>query len=66
MLEGAALSAPKILGTRRRVSLHNKIVTTRVFWSHCAMEKFRPLLAEFVGTFALIFVGIGAIKTVVT
>src|SRR5205809_3111152 len=25
------------------------------------MEKFRPLLAEFVGTFALIFVGIGAI-----
>src|SRR3954471_9681924 len=27
------------------------------------MNKFRPLLAEFVGTFALIFVGIGAIKT---
>ena len=27
------------------------------------MEKFRPLIAEFVGTFALIFVGIGAIKT---
>src|SRR6266700_4277228 len=27
------------------------------------MEKFRPLLAEFVGTFALVFVGIGAIKT---
>jgi MIP family channel proteins len=27
------------------------------------MEKFRPMLAEFVGTFALIFVGIGAIKT---
>jgi MIP family channel proteins len=27
------------------------------------MEKLRPLLAEFVGTFALIFVGIGAIKT---
>ena len=27
------------------------------------MAKFRPLLAEFVGTFALIFVGIGAIKT---
>src|SRR5256885_10509614 len=27
------------------------------------MEKFRPLLAEFIGTFALIFVGIGAIKT---
>ena len=27
------------------------------------MEKFRPWLAEFVGTFALIFVGIGAIKT---
>src|SRR5258707_8645406 len=27
------------------------------------MEKFRPLIAEFVGTFALIFVGIGATKT---
>jgi MIP family channel proteins len=27
------------------------------------MEKFRPWLAEFVGTFALIFVGIGSIKT---
>jgi MIP family channel proteins len=27
------------------------------------MEKFRPWLAEFVGTFALIFVGVGAIKT---
>lgn len=27
------------------------------------MEKFRPCLAEFIGTFALIFVGIGAIKT---
>src|SRR5256714_15139078 len=27
------------------------------------MEKLRPLLAEFVGTFAFIFVGIGAIKT---
>ena len=27
------------------------------------MEKFRPLIAEFIGTFALIFVGIGAIKT---
>src|SRR5207237_8693944 len=27
------------------------------------MEKFRPWLAEFIGTFALIFVGIGAIKT---
>jgi aquaporin TIP len=29
------------------------------------VEKFRPWLAEFVGTFALIFVGIGAIKTAV-
>jgi MIP family channel proteins len=28
------------------------------------MTKFRPLLAEFIGTFAFIFVGIGAIKTV--
>jgi len=27
------------------------------------MEKFRPWLAEFIGTFALIFVGVGAIKT---
>src|SRR5438067_6188685 len=27
------------------------------------MEKFRPLIAEFIGTFALIFVGIGSIKT---
>jgi aquaporin TIP len=27
------------------------------------MEKIRPLIAEFIGTFALIFVGIGAIKT---
>jgi MIP family channel proteins len=27
------------------------------------MEKFRPWLAEFIGTFALVFVGIGAIKT---
>jgi aquaporin TIP len=30
---------------------------------HRGMNKFRPLLAEFIGTFALIFVGIGAIKT---
>ena len=27
------------------------------------MDKLRPCLAEFIGTFALIFVGIGAIKT---
>src|SRR5438445_11382507 len=27
------------------------------------MVRFRSLLAEFIGTFALIFVGIGAIKT---
>jgi MIP family channel proteins len=27
------------------------------------MSRLRPLLAEFIGTFALIFVGIGAIKT---
>ncbi len=27
------------------------------------MEKLRPLIAEFIGTFALIFVGVGAIKT---
>ena len=27
------------------------------------MTRFRPLLAEFIGTFAFIFVGIGAIKT---
>ena len=28
-----------------------------------SMEKLRPCIAEFIGTFALIFVGIGAIKT---
>src|ERR1700682_3857162 len=28
------------------------------------MNKLRPCLAEFIGTFALVFVGIGAIKTV--
>jgi MIP family channel proteins len=28
------------------------------------MNKLRPLLAEFIGTFALIFVGVGASKTV--
>ncbi|MFN2508186.1 MAG: aquaporin [Chthoniobacterales bacterium] len=27
------------------------------------MEKLRPCIAEFIGTFALIFIGIGAIKT---
>src|SRR5947209_15685353 len=27
------------------------------------MDKLRPMLAEFIGTFALVFVGIGAIKT---
>ena len=27
------------------------------------MEKLRPCLAEFIGTFALIFIGIGSIKT---
>src|SRR5260221_5317229 len=27
------------------------------------MEKLRPCIAEFIGTFALIFVGVGAIKT---
>src|SRR5437660_9907939 len=27
------------------------------------MDKLRPCIAEFIGTFALIFVGIGAIKT---
>ncbi len=27
------------------------------------MTKFRPLLAEFIGTFAFVFVGIGAMKT---
>jgi MIP family channel proteins len=27
------------------------------------MDKFRPCFAEFIGTFALVFVGIGAIKT---
>ncbi len=27
------------------------------------MDKLRPCIAEFIGTFALIFVGLGAIKT---
>src|SRR5437868_1618984 len=39
------------------------IVRGEGFCLHRAMNKFRPLLAEFIGTFALIFVGIGAIKT---
>jgi MIP family channel proteins len=30
---------------------------------HSNVEKLRPWIAEFVGTFALIFVGVGAIKT---
>ena len=34
-----------------------------IFCSDDAMEKLRPCIAEFIGTFALIFVGIGAIKT---
>ena len=29
----------------------------------CRVNKLRPLVAEFIGTFALVFVGIGAIKT---
>ncbi|MDP9254020.1 MAG: aquaporin [Verrucomicrobiota bacterium] len=33
------------------------------FWFDERMEKLRPCIAEFIGTFALIFVGIGAIKT---
>src|SRR5947208_498372 len=34
------------------------IVRGEGFCLHRAMNKFRPLLAEFIGTFALIFVGI--------
>lgn len=33
------------------------------FWFDPRMEKLRPCIAEFIGTFALIFIGIGAIKT---
>src|SRR5450759_4559217 len=39
------------------------VVTPSTFWLDGAMEKLRPCIAEFIGTFALIFVGIGAIKT---
>jgi MIP family channel proteins len=35
----------------------------KTFCLDSAMEKLRPCVAEFIGTFALIFVGIGAIKT---
>ncbi len=33
------------------------------FCFHHCMTKLRPCIAEFIGTFALIFIGIGAIKT---
>ncbi len=36
---------------------HNRL------WFHRQMNKLRPCIAEFIGTFALIFIGIGAIKT---
>jgi MIP family channel proteins len=39
------------------------IVSAKAFCFDDAMNKLRSCLAEFIGTFALIFVGIGAIKT---
>src|SRR2546429_5317557 len=39
------------------------VATVRHIWLDRSMAKLRPLLAEFIGTFALIFVGIGAIRT---
>jgi MIP family channel proteins len=41
----------------------NNVVSQRLFCLHDGMDKLRPCIAEFIGTFALIFVGIGAIKT---
>src|ERR1051325_4638038 len=51
--------------TRRSASLPRclPIVIAPCFCLDGAMEKLRPCIAEFIGTFALIFVGIGAIKT---
>src|SRR5438270_10373238 len=40
-----------------------RVVTITLFCLDGGMEKLRPCIAEFIGTFALIFVGIGAIKT---
>src|SRR5256714_4192739 len=40
-----------------------RVVSFATFCLNGAMEKLRPCIAEFIGTFALIFVGIGAIKT---
>src|SRR4029077_17073705 len=42
---------------------YNEIVSEGAIWLHRGMDKLRPCFAEFIGTFALIFVGIGAIKT---
>ena len=39
------------------------VVILETFCLDGGMEKLRPCIAEFIGTFALIFVGIGAIKT---
>src|SRR4029453_5592385 len=47
----------------QRAGFANTVASTRWILLHPRMTKFRPLLAEFIGTFALIFVGIGAIKT---
>ncbi|MEY2488861.1 MAG: aquaporin [Verrucomicrobiota bacterium] len=40
-----------------------RVAIGQTFCLDGAMEKLRPCIAEFIGTFALIFVGIGAIKT---
>src|SRR4029077_15735212 len=50
-------------GYAARLSQPSKIVIAVPFCLDNAMEKFRPCIAECIGTFALIFVGIAVIKT---
>ena len=40
----------------------NFVVKARQLASTCGVNKLRPLIAEFIGAFALVFVGIGAIQ----
>jgi MIP family channel proteins len=46
--------------TQRKIS---RVAIPSALCFHPAMQKLRPCIAEFIGTFALIFVGIGAIRT---